>query len=107
MRICYAGKRASADLSPAICSPGALARIQLKSFLRGNFTLFPFNYFTHHGHGTGYYREDTSVNVIIITSDKKEYPHLWPERIPAESKKRLEKEPALSLSPCDGATPGT
>lgn len=42
----------------------------------------PFSYFTNQGHGTGYYREDTGVNVIIIASDKKEYHHLWPKRIP-------------------------
>ena len=41
MRICDAGKRASADLSPAICGLAALALVQIKSPLRGNFTMFP------------------------------------------------------------------
>lgn len=41
MRICDAGKHASADLSPAICGLVALARLQLKSPLRGNYTMFP------------------------------------------------------------------
>lgn len=37
IRICDA----SADLSPAICGLAALAVVQIKSFLRGNFTMFP------------------------------------------------------------------
>ncbi len=40
MRICDAGKHASADLSPAICGLVALALVQIKSSLRGNFTMF-------------------------------------------------------------------
>lgn len=40
MRICDAGKRASADLSPAICGLASLALVQIKSPLRGNSTTF-------------------------------------------------------------------
>lgn len=75
MRICDAGKRASADLSPAICGLAVLAPVQLESVLRGNFTMFP-SIITYQGRGTGYYLEDTGINVIIIISDKNEYPYL-------------------------------
>lgn len=40
MRICDAGKRASADLSSAICGLADMALVQIKSFLKGNFTMF-------------------------------------------------------------------
>lgn len=40
MRICDAGKHASADLSPAICGLAALALVRIKSFVRGNFIMF-------------------------------------------------------------------
>lgn len=47
MRICDAGKHASADLSPAICGLAALALVQIKSFLRGYFTMFLSIFFLH------------------------------------------------------------
>lgn len=45
-------------------------------FFKRQFHNVPFNYFTYQGHGTGYYREDTGINDIIIAGDKNEYPHL-------------------------------
>lgn len=57
--------------------------VALTLWLRSNQILFErqfpnvlFNYFTYQGHGTGYYLEDTGINVIIIASDKNEHPHL-------------------------------
>lgn len=41
MRICDAGKHASADLSPAICSLPALALVRVKSLYEGHFIMFP------------------------------------------------------------------
>lgn len=39
MRICDAGKRASADLSPAICGLAAVTLVQIKYLLKGNLTM--------------------------------------------------------------------
>lgn len=41
MRICDAGKHASADLSPAIRSLPALALVRIKSLYEGHFIMFP------------------------------------------------------------------
>lgn len=57
----------------------------------------PFNYFTNQGLETGYYLEDRGVNVIIITSDKNGYHHLWPKHIPLY---RKYQRSVLNLSVC-------
>lgn len=66
MRICDAGKRASADLSPTICGLAVLALVQIKSFLRGNFTIFLSIILHIKDMEQVIYREDTGILLSAI-----------------------------------------
>lgn len=68
MRICDAGKHASAGSSLWPCLP-ALGRI--KSFYKKHFHNVPFNFFFYKSRtGTGRYLEDRCINVVITASNK-------------------------------------
>lgn len=64
VRICDAGKYASAGSSPAICGLASLALVRIKSLYKNHFHNVPFNCFTNQGHGTGYYLEDTGITLL-------------------------------------------
>lgn len=76
MRICDAGKHASAGSSPAICGVDCRALARIKSLHKNNFCNILFNCFTNQGHGTGYYLEDTGIKDVITASNKNACCHL-------------------------------